>query len=313
MALDAPGRAAEVTVFSRASARAVGISPIQLCGPGFTKLFYDSYVRSDLKVTPLLRARAALEVLPSGSRISHHTAVQLWGGVAPESPAVHVSSTSRTARCRRQGIVAHLVDPGVTTTILRGICISTPTQAFLELASAGVSLLDLVVAGDSLVKATRTPPVAFVEAAGSWRGNHGRIAREAARLIREGVDSPMETRLRLLIVWSGLPEPRVNLILRDADGIWQWRFDLAYEECKLIVEYDGRQHAYDDKQWAHDLERREVLDGLGWRVIVVRGADMYADPERVVDRLRAALAERGVTGLPKRLPPRWSRFFAPKG
>jgi hypothetical protein len=39
------------------------------------------------------------------------------------------------------------------TTIRDGVSISTPVQAFLELASVGVSLLDLVIAGDSLVKA----------------------------------------------------------------------------------------------------------------------------------------------------------------
>ena len=76
-----------------------------------------------------------------------------------------------------------------------GLPISTPVQAFLDLASVGTSLVDLVIAGDSLVKATKLDPAALVEAADAWSGRHAKRARRAARLVRKGVDSPMETRL----------------------------------------------------------------------------------------------------------------------
>jgi hypothetical protein len=74
------------------------------------------------------------------------------------------------------------------------------------------------------------------------------------------VDSPQETRIRLLLVLAGLPEPCVNLIIRGRDGGWRRRYDLAYEELQLIVEYDGRQHAEDTRQWLTDIFRREELD-----------------------------------------------------
>ena len=51
-----------------------------------------------------------------------------------------------------------------------------------------------------------------------------RLALRAAGLVREGVDSPMETRVRLLIVLAGLPEPSVNHIVRAEDGSWRMRF-----------------------------------------------------------------------------------------
>jgi hypothetical protein len=69
------------------------------------------------------------------------------------------------------------------------------------------------------------------------------LGRRSASLARKGVDSPQETRLRLLLVLAGLPEPRVNLLLRGRDGSWRRRYDLAYELLRLIIEYDGRQHA----------------------------------------------------------------------
>jgi hypothetical protein len=70
--------------------------------------------------------------------------------------------TTREARCRRAGVAAHLGAATAETTIRDGVPISTPVQAFLELASVGVSLVDLVIAGDSLVKANDLDPQQFV-------------------------------------------------------------------------------------------------------------------------------------------------------
>ena len=75
----------------------------------------------------------------------------------------------------------------------------------------------------------------------------------------DGVDSGMETRLRLLLVLAGLPEPQVNVILRQPDGSWSMRLDLSYPHLELIVEYDGRQHADSTQQWKRDSRRREEL------------------------------------------------------
>jgi hypothetical protein len=118
----------------------------------------------------------------------------------------------------------------------------------------------------------------------------------------------METRLRLLIVLAGLPEPQVNVIVRVAGGKWRWRFDLCYAEYKLIIEYDGRQHAYDAEQWSTDLERREWLDRDGWRILIVISEGIYADPLRTLHRVRTALEERGAR-VPKSFKQEWTRHF----
>ncbi len=55
-----------------------------------------------------------------------------------------------------------------------------------------------------------------------------------------GVDSPMVTRLRMLIVLAGLPEPKVNLVIRDEYGHPVRRYDLGYEKSRTLVEYDAR-------------------------------------------------------------------------
>ena len=108
----------------------------------------------------------------------------------------------------------------------------------------------------------------------------------------------METRLRMLLVLAGLPEPQVNHELRDANGRTRRRLDLCYPHLRVIVEYDGRQHARDPRQWNSDIERREELDGEGWRIVVVTSRGIYHEPARTIARVVNALRERGL-----RVPP----------
>jgi hypothetical protein len=54
--------------------------------------------------------------------------------------------------------------------ICDGLPVSTPLQAFLDLASIGVNLVDLVIAGDSLVKANNLDPQQFWRPPPSIRG-----------------------------------------------------------------------------------------------------------------------------------------------
>ena len=145
-------------VITRAKARALGIPLSELLGPGFTRLFHDTYVGSGQMITLRVRARTIMKRLPAATHVSHHTAVRLWGGVAPDSADIHVSMPSREARCRRAGVAAHLGAASAQTTTCDGVPISTPVQAFLDLASVGVNLVDLVIAGDSLVKANDLDP-----------------------------------------------------------------------------------------------------------------------------------------------------------
>jgi hypothetical protein len=125
------------------------------------------------------------------------------------------------------------------TTLRKGLPISTPEQTFLDLAAGGIGLVDLLVVADGMIKAGHTSEQRLIDAAAQWSGRGCRAARRAASLARKGVDSPQETRLRLLLVLAGLPEPRVNLIIRGRDGSWRRRYDLAYEHLRLIIEYDA--------------------------------------------------------------------------
>jgi hypothetical protein len=297
--------------FSRAQGRAAGIRLREILGPEFHKILYDSYVSATVPITTRLRARAALDISVPGSYISHQTAAELWGGLVPACSDVHVTMPGEAPRTRRQGIKAHSTRGSTKTSTLQGLAIASPTQTFLDLACS-LDLVELVVLGDSLVKAKRVTPEDLVAAASEWVGNGVVRARRAARFARKGVDSPKETRLRMLLVLAGLPEPTVNVIIRNPDGSWRMRFDLSYPGLKLIIEYDGRQHAENSGQWRRDLSRREELDGLGWRLIVVTSDDLRDAPEAVLNRVRDALIDRGAVGIRRRFKTEWMRYFAPR-
>jgi very-short-patch-repair endonuclease len=294
--------------FSRADARAAGIGLKTLLSSRFHKIFYDCYVSSAVPLSTRLRAMAALGISPSGSFVSHATAARIWGGIVSETSDVHVTVPPTAVRSSRQGVKAHAGVIGAAVTRFRNLAISTPEQTFLDLATC-LDLVALVVVGDSLIRAGRTTAAALHDAALAWRGRGAKLARRAARYVRDGVDSAMETRHRMLIVLAGLPTPQVNFILRHPDGSWWMRFDLCYPSLKLIIEYDGRQHAEDDDQWLHDLKRREALDRMGWRIIVVTSRDYYDTPEEVLRRLRDALIDRGMLGVRRRFKTEWMRHI----
>lgn len=186
-------------------------------------------------------------------------------------------------------------DVASRTALIGGARVTTAEDTFLDLA-ADLSLVDLVVLGDSLVSKGRATPGSLRAAATEAAGPVGGLARRAAGLVRAGVDSPMESRLRMLLVLAGLPEPVVNHIEYDEHGRWVRRYDLSFPEQRLAVESDGRQHAESQRQWERDVERREELDHDGWRIVVVLARGIYREPERTLDRVVAAMRAAGVRG-----------------
>ncbi|HET7304833.1 MAG TPA: DUF559 domain-containing protein [Segeticoccus sp.] len=306
--------------FTSGEATAAGLGRRALAGDRYQRLLHDMYVGADVTVTPRLLARAALKVSPANTHVSHHTAAQLWGGIVPNTAEVHVCSPRRSHRSQRTGIFGHECGEhgpeGMGTdafgqsllTRRHGLPVSSPAYTFLQLAGF-LGLVDLVVLGDSLVKAGHLRPRQLRETAEQWRGRGAKRARRAAAFVREGADSPMETRLRMLLVLAGLPEPVVNHVVRDEDGVPLRRFDLCYPGIRLIIEYDGRQHAEDDAQWDWDIDRREELDRGGWRLLVVRSKGIYREPERTLDRVLTTLRELGAPDVPRCLDQRWKRHF----
>lgn len=294
--------------FRRDQARRLGVTAKDLDGPGYRRVFHGVYVAASVRLTPLERARAALLVFPEAFA-SHHTAAAIWGGVPPTDSRVHISAPDGTVRSRRRGIAAHRAGGVADVRSRRGVAVSSPAQCFCELAADGADLVSLVVLGDSLVRAGATTPDELVRAADAWSRARGAIAGRAARLVRRGVDSPQESRLRMLIVLAGLPEPTVNFIFRHENGDWRRRSELCYPELRLLIEYDGRHHLTSDEQWAQDLARREELERLGWRFVVIQKTHLHHQPDAVLQRIATARTDRGAPRRTCRIRATWRNYF----
>jgi very-short-patch-repair endonuclease len=95
----------------------------------------------------------------------------------------------------------------------------------------------------------------------------------------------METRLRLLLVLAGLPPPAVQYELHDAFGLVIARFDLAYPEARLAIEYDGLGHAR--RAFTNDDRWRDGTTGdHGWHTMRFGHDDVERTTARTVALVR---------------------------
>ncbi|TQL66237.1 uncharacterized protein DUF559 [Nocardioides albertanoniae] len=290
--------------FTRAAAAARG-NIRDLRTPSYQRLLHGIYVAAPVETTPALIAEAAL--LPFGEKAwaSHATAARVLGLPIPPLPGEHVTVVERRRRRSRREVACHLTKKGWVKEV-SGVRVSAPQQVFVELATQ-LTLVDLVIVGDHLVRKGLVDLETLRKFCADASGPGAALARTAAGYVRNGVDSPMETRLRLLIVLAGLPEPEVNLLV--GDEIERRKYDLSYRRSRTILEYDGRQHVERVEQWEADLERREAIDDDQWRIMVFVAKDIYKSPGRTLERIHRALRLRGEPGVPSTLSDAWRAHF----
>jgi very-short-patch-repair endonuclease len=102
----------------------------------------------------------------------------------------------------------------------------------------------------------------------------------------------METRLRLLLIDAGLPEPVIGNTIFDWTGAFVGTPDLAYVAERIAIEYEGDGHRSDPAVFAEDIERRERMQEAGWYVIRVIKDHVFRKQAWLVDRVRRQLRER---------------------
>jgi hypothetical protein len=290
--------------FRRADALAAGVTARQLRGPHFRRVITGVYVAGRVPDHAWIRAAAALLVHPPGAVATHTSAARVLGAPVPPDPAEHVTVARDGDRRPSRSVRCHVAALGAAdVAVVDTVRISAPPRMFREVASL-LPLVDAVVVGDWLCRHGHATPEGLVaSSAGCPR------ARHAASYVRERVDSPMETRVRMLLVLAGLPEPDVNVELRDERGFFVARLDLSWPRVRLAVEYDGRQHVESAAQWERDVDRLGEVDELGWRTIRVTSRGVHRTPEDTLQRVWRALVQRGV-----RCPPptdAWRPHFRP--
>jgi very-short-patch-repair endonuclease len=115
--------------------------------------------------------------------------------------------------------------------------------------------------------------------------------RRAIELAEPATESPMETRLRMLLVMARLPRPRAQVPLHDQQGRFIGRPDLYYPENKLGLEYDGATHR---DTLVEDNRRQNRLLNAGIRLLRFTAADIYGTPESVIEQVRRATSNKTI-------------------
>lgn len=178
-------------------------------------------------------------------------------------------------------------------TVVRGVRVATAARTGFDLARH-LPTTTAVAHLDDLARATRITKhdlTYLVDRYPGARGNN--LARSAIDLMDAGAESPKETWLRLVLIKAGLPRPSTQI--RFSDGEFVAYLDMGWEAPMVGLEYDGKHHRLDRRQYVKDIRRAELLDDLGWHVIKVVNEDR---PRDVVARTVRALAQRGYAPSP---------------
>lgn len=292
--------------FTTASARSAGVTDDVLRGQRFRRLFRGVYVLAEMEVEFVTWVRAALLVLPKDAVVSHVSALRLYGFDVGNRWPLHFSTRTST-HTRQRGITTHRRLGNLTPHHVRGLPVTSPDRTLIDIATK-VRFVELVQAIEWMIHAKLTSLDMVASRAESWHLDGVRRVRRVLAWVREGAESPMETVLRLMIVFARLPEPLCNVDIRDSSGRFLARGDLVYVQFLVVVEYDGWQHERDGRQRQRDLVRREALEASGWRVIVVTSEDLKSKTT-VVRRVHDALIARGYDGRPPQFNAMWQSWF----
>lgn len=251
----------------------------------------------------------AVRLLHSSAVASHHTAARLRSLPVPDTTETHVTVPDTENRTRIAGVRAHRAPvSGDVRTVQTRPALSVE-RTLCDLAGTGASLIDLVIFGDAAVRRGWTKPPELVTRAEVARGRGCALSRRAAGFVRPRVDSPMETRLRLLLVLAGLPEPLTNRPVHDETG-WIATPDLSYPDYRIAIEYDGDHHRTDRRQWRHDKARSRRLRDCHWDLLECTADDVNRTPGATLAWVHQRLLRAGHPGTPAVVADAWRAHWA---
>ncbi len=284
-----------------ADADALGVSVKTLQGTRFRRITKGVYVAATTDVSHSIRVQGIMLALPPRTIATGVTALQLLGvAVGPKVPMTF--ATTHPWPVRRSDIKVMRLKQ--LPPHRNGV--AAPDHCWL-IAASTLNLLDLVTAGDWLIRLRRTTLARLHSAVQEYSGRGAVAARAAVKLVRERVDSPRETWLRLCLVLAGLPMPECNLVIGDDQGPIG-RVDLVYMAYRLIIEYEGDQHRTDRFQWNRDIDRQEFFARTHWTLIRVT-SERARWPRQLVRAVYQALEANGYSGPPPEFSELWLSLF----
>ncbi len=269
--------------------RAGLLTPNQLRGRAWRRLYPDVYLHRNVPVTHLVRVQGAALLLPAAV-VTGRSAAELWGvALTRAGDDVELTVPPGTHQRRIPGLVVRRAPvPEEHRWRRRGLTVTTAGATAVRLAGL-LPPVEAVVAVDRLI-ATGATDLAEVRAIATAATGRGCARARVACARADGLaESPPETRLRLLLEDSPLPNPVAQHTVR-MDGRFVARVDFAWPARKVAVEYDGLWHA-EPGQFARDRRRLNRLREAGWVVVFVTAEDLRS-PSALIDRVARALSAR---------------------
>jgi len=275
-----------------AEARTAGLPRARLRGSAYVRLAHGLTARLDDAVDDVERLRLLARVLPDDAAFSHATAASLLGAPVDPPARAHIALTPRRVLPQRAQFVTHarrLVDDDVIHH--RGLRLTSGAQTFLDLAGM-LPPWELVAVGDALLRTGHLDAHALTaRLARAARVRGVSRARDCAPLLSPLSMSRPESLIRYWLAASHLPTPVPQVPVLDRWGRPVAHTDLGYEEWKLALEYEGRQHA-DHDQFGRDVDRYSLMAADGWAVLRFAGRHLHG-PSVVLERTHRALISRG--------------------
>ncbi len=162
-----------------------------------------------------------------------------------------------------------------------------------DLARWRDDLVEAVVAVDALANRGCFAPAEVLHLADRYpRARDSRRLGRVVALADARAGSPMETRLRLLLVLGGLPAPQAQWAVQDERRrrvVW---LDLAYPDHRIGIEYEGDDHVRPDRV-LRDIGRGTDLVDQGWRLYRFTKHEVHGEPAEIVAKIERALC-RGI-------------------
>jgi very-short-patch-repair endonuclease len=278
--------------FTFVEAQRAGLTRRQLQGNSWRRLGFGQYVWAALGDLPALILASVGSRLQVGAAFSGPTAAWLHGlDFAPTHP-VEVTMPTSSGISRLAGVYMRRASlTGSDLVVRRGLPTTSAIRTAFDLGCRP-PLIEGVVAVDMALHhgLVRLPELR------EWIASRARLkgARQFRRAVEAAeplAESPMETRLRMLLVLARLPRPEAQVSLHDGKGRFLGRVDLYYAAHRLAIEYDGGTHR---TSLVEDNRRQNLLLNAGFRLLRFTFADIRETPAVVVDQVKRALASKSV-------------------
>ncbi len=274
--------------FTLDEARGVGLSSSALGGKAWRRVGAELYCWSGAPTDPLRVLSAWQRLLPPQSVFAGATAAWLLGlDLKPTNP-VEIAVPTNSGMRSRDGLSVRRCEVSRRETVsVRGLRATSVNRTLSDL-SLRWPAVEALVAIDMAVASGLADPAALRRHAEATNGRAGSRRLHSLALLAAPAESPMETRLRWLLIQSGLPRPEVQIDLRDTKKRFVGRADLYYPSARLVLEFDGGNHR---ERLVEDDRRQNLLINAGFRLLRFTTADIHHRAGVVVAQVRAALSD----------------------